>query len=93
MNFLAAGKTYVTISYIPILGDGSPEIKRIRVGDVATYYRTQANSMSGCREIAGIVGDWRPIDHIARACLDYFKEVNPEGMRRAARKVGLVPKF
>lgn len=46
--------------------------------------------MSGCRTLAGIVGDWRPVD---RVCLEHFKQVNVKALRREARKAGLIPKF
>lgn len=74
---------------------GEPErLVRIRIADVAKYFRYEAqNITSGCRTLAGIVGDWRPIDHIAQDCLSYFRQVNIEGMRREARKLGLIPKF
>lgn len=66
---------------------------RVRIYDVAQYYFKEARSMSGCRILAGEVGDWRQVDTVARYCLEYFKEVNPEAMRREARKLGLIPKF
>jgi hypothetical protein len=68
-------------------------VKRIRITDVAKYFANEAGSMSGCRSLAGIVGDWRCIDAIAQDCLEYFKQVNVEAMRREAKKVGLIPKF
>ena len=66
----------------------------ITLDDVAEYYKTQASNItSGCRILSGHVGDWRQIDAIAYQVLEYFKEVNIEGMRRAAKRVGLIPKF
>jgi hypothetical protein len=68
-------------------------VKRIRISDVARYFGHEARSMSGYRTLAGIGGDWRPIDYIAQDCLSYFKHVNIAGMRREARNLGLEPKF
>jgi hypothetical protein len=86
------GKTFMDVR----IGEdwfGPARVKRIRITDVAHYFRYQARSMSGCRTIAGITGDWRPIDNIAQECLGYFKSVNIEGMRREALKLGIIPRF
>jgi len=66
---------------------------RVRIKDVAEYFATQARSMSGCRTLAGITGDWRCIDNIAQDCLEYFKGVNVEALRRESRKEGIEPRF
>jgi len=91
-NFEKCGKTFVDIR---LSEDWQyPErVKRIRIGDVAKYFATQARSMSGMRSIAGIHGDWRPIDNIAQEMLEYFKDVNVEALRRESRRAGLIPKF
>lgn len=66
----------------------------VTIADVARYYAYEANNIvSGCRKLGAIVGDWRPVDRIAKECLEIFKCVNLEGMRRESRKLGLVPKF
>ena len=66
----------------------------ISLADVAKYYATEAHNMtSGCRTLAGLTGDWRQIDGLASMALDWFKQVNVGGMRRAARRLGLVPRF
>ena len=66
----------------------------VTIADVARYYAHEAgNLLSGCRKLGRIVGDWRNIDALAKECLDIFKRVNLEGMRRASRRLGLVPKF
>lgn len=66
----------------------------ITIKDVAEYYAYEAgNLLSGCRTLGSITGDWRNIDAIAKECLEIFKHVNLEGMRRESRKLGLVPKF
>ena len=58
----------------------------ITLDDVATYFAEEAcNISSGCRTIAGLTGDWRPIDQLAQLALEWFKRVNVEGMRVAAR--------
>ena len=64
------------------------------IDDVAKYYAFEANNISsGCRTLGTFTGDWRPVDRIAEECLEIFKCVNLEGMRRAGRKLGLEPKF
>jgi len=66
----------------------------ITIKDVAEYYAYEANNLlSGCRTLGTITGDWRPVDRIAKECLEIFKCVNIEGIRRESRKLGLVPKF
>ena len=73
---------------------GEPTTVRITPGNLAEFYATQANNLgSGIRTLAGLHGDWRPISQLADLALDWFKSVNVEGMRRAARKVGLEPRF
>ena len=91
-GFARTGKTFVDVQ---LAEDWQyPErIKRIRIGDVAAYFAHQSGSLSGARTLAGIFGDWRMIDAIAQDVLEYFKQVNVEGMRREARKLGLEPKF
>lgn len=79
------GKTFLVVN-----ADG---INKITINDVIKYYRFEANSMSGCRSLGRIVGDWRPIDELANFCLEYFKEINVTELRRLGRKFGLEPKF
>lgn len=89
---LRAGKSYLTVRTTNVFG--SPTTLKITVGDVAEFYRTQANNLdSGIRTLAGLHGDWRPISELADLALSWFKAVNVEGIRRAARKVGLEPRF
>lgn len=62
--------------------------------DVAKYYATEARNLtSGCRTLAGMTGDWRPIDELASLALEWFKQVNIKMMREAALRLGLVPKW
>lgn len=86
-----AGKTFITLS-ISDWSDSNMSLK-VNPDDVAKYYAYEARSMSGCRTLAGHTGDWRPIDELASFCLEYFKHVNVDGMRKAGRKYGLEPKF
>jgi len=86
------GKTYIDINLAEDWQFPARTV-RVRIADVARYFQTEARSMSGCRTLAGIVGDWRPIDGIAQDCLEYFKEVNVEGMRREGKKLGMLAKF
>ena len=91
-SFVKCGKTFVIV---PLAEDWQYRARNVKVTikDVALYFAREARSMSGCRSLAGIVGDWRPIDAIAQDVLEYFKQVNVEGMRRESRKLGLEPKF
>ena len=87
---LDAGKTFITLGTgSNVFGDRNV---KITMDDVADYYLNQAGdaTYSGCRTLAGMAGDWRPIDMMARECLKWFKTVNIVGMRRALkRKEGL----
>jgi hypothetical protein len=70
------------------------ESLNITPADVADYYAHEARNLtSGCRTLAGLTGDWRQIDHLAALALEWFKRVNIVGMRRAARRLGLEPRF
>ena len=85
------GKTFIDIN---LEEDWQYPARTKRIADVAEYFKTQAcNITNGMRSLAGIYGDWRQIDYIAQDCLEYFKQVNVEGMRKAARKLGLQPRF
>lgn len=88
-----AGKTFIVL----VFGNewnGDIKPRKITISDVVEYYRSQANNIvSGCRSLAGFVSDWRYVDAIAKECLEWFKFVNVEELRRESRKAGLVPKF
>jgi len=87
-----AGKSFVTVRTSNVFGE--PVSLKITLADVAEFYATQARNLgSGIRTLAGLHGDWRPISELADIALSWFKSVNVEGMRRAARKVGLEPRF
>lgn len=91
-NFvIRAGKTFLVVRCNDVLG----EERKVRITprDVAVFYRYQAGSFSGCRTLAGLTGDWRPVSDLARACLSYFRTMCIVQLRRAARRVGLVPRF
>jgi len=81
-----AGKTFITIR----VDSGN---HKITIDNVAHYYRNEVHSMSGCRSLGSIVGDWRPIDGLANFCLEYFKQTNIKQLRLVGRKHGLEPKF
>ena len=87
-----AGKTFLVVRCGDVFGDG--RAVRITPDDVAEFFATQARNLtSGCRTLAGLTGDWRSVSGLAQACLDWFKCVNVLGMRRAARRRGLIPRF
>jgi len=73
-------KSYVEIRVSDWRGE---QDLRITPKDVVEYYREQAgNITSGCRVIAGYAGDWRPIDRLAKECLEWFKLVDIEPLKR-----------
>lgn len=87
-----AGKTFLVVKVSDVFGE--PTTIKITPGNLAEFYATEANKLSsGIRTLAGLYGDWRPISDLANLAFDWFKNVNIEGMRRAARRVGLTPKF
>ena len=87
-----AGKSFLVVKASDVFGE--PTTIRITPGNLAEFYATEANNLSsGIRTLAGLYGDWRPISELANLALDWFKSVNVEGMRRAARRAGLTPKF
>lgn len=87
-----AGKTFIVINLGADWEGFKP--RKIRIADVVRYYKEEAcNIASGCRTLAGHVGDWRPIDNLAEECLEYFKLVNIEALKRISKQWGLTPKF
>jgi hypothetical protein len=89
--FLKAGQTFVDVNVVDWME--VPQMIRVRIKDLVRYFARESRSLSGCRTLAGITGDWRPIDMMARECLEWFKSVNIVGMRMTVRKRGLVPRF
>lgn len=89
---LDAGKSFIKIRTADGV-HGKQDVK-ITVKDVICYYAYDAGDIySGCRTLAGITGDWRPIDTLARECFEWFKFVNVAGLRREERKMGLEKKL
>lgn len=87
-----AGKSFLTVRAADVFGEATTV--RVTPDNLAQFYATQANNLgSGIRTLAGLPGDWRPISELADIALSWFKSVNVEGMRRAARKIGLEPRF
>jgi len=90
---LNIGNSYITLNVQEVVTN---KVKRLKVtmNDIALYYKTQSNNLSsGMRVLAGHAGDWRKIDELAQLCLDYFKLINVNGMRKASLNYGLTPKF
>lgn len=84
---LEAGKSFIRIRVSDWQGN---QDLTVTVKDVVEYYRYEAgNIISGCRTLAGYIGDWRPVDRLAKECLGWFKLVNIEELRRTSRKNGL----
>lgn len=89
---IKAGKTFLTVRAANVFGDETTV--KITPATLAQFYATQANNLtSGIRTLAGLHGDWRPISQLADLALGWFKQVNAEGMRRAAKRVGLTARF
>ena len=89
---LKAGKTFLTVRAANVFGDETTV--KITPENLAEFYATQApNLTSGIRTLAGLQGDWRPISQLADLALGWFKRVNVEGLRQAAKRVGLTPRF
>lgn len=88
---LKAGKTFVDVNVLD--WTEVPQTIRVRIKDIIRYFKRETRSFSGCRTLAGITGDWRPIDNLAQEILRYFKDVNVAALRRESRKAGLIPKF
>lgn len=87
-----AGKTFLVLGGGDVFGD--ERTIRLTPDDVAEFFATQARNLtSGCRTLAGLTGDWRSISRLAQAALDWFKGVNVVGMRRAAHRRHLIPRF
>lgn len=87
-----AGKTFLVLRCGDVFDD--ERTLRVTPDDVAEFFATQARNLtSGCRTLAGLTGDWRSISGLAQAALDWFKSVNVAGMRRAARRRLLIPRF
>ena len=83
-------KKHITINVSDWQGD---QTAKITIADVIEYYVSQAGNLSGMRCLAGIYGDWRNIDGLAKEALEYFKAVNAEELRREGKKRGLEAKF
>jgi len=82
--------------YLVVLVDDYPgsNEQKITIEDVVKYYATQAtNITSGCRTISTFSGDWRNIDYLAKECLEIFKVINMETLRRISKKWRLTPRF
>lgn len=83
----SAGKTFITIKTSDWSGEKSVHVT---IKDVIKYYRVDArNISSGMRTLAGYSGDWRPIDNLARECLEWFKFINREELAKEGRKYGM----
>jgi hypothetical protein len=86
-----AGKTFLIVRCGDVFGQ--KQTIRVTPTNLVEFFATQANNLlSGCRTLAGLTGDWRPVSALAQACLNWFRIVNVGGVRRAARRVGLVPR-
>ena len=76
---------------VSVHGDGK---KEVTVEDVVRYYAYEAsNLLSGVRCLGSICGDWRQIDYLADLCLQVFKVLAINKLRKLSREYGLEPKF
>jgi len=92
-NFVEeAGETFLVIRAENAVGE--PQTIRITLDNLAEFYATQADELtSHTRTLAGLSGNWFSISVLADFAHRWFQRVNIEGMRQAARKVGLEPRF
>ena len=66
---------------------------KVTAEDVINYYAHDArNISSGCRRLGEIVGDWRPIDELAKTCLEIYKVLKRNELVRLAKRNGMQPK-
>ena len=87
---LEAGKSFIKIRVSDWRGE---QDLRIIPKDVAEYYCKWADNItSGCRVITGYAGDWGPVDRLVKECLEWFKVVNIEALRREGRRYGITHK-
>lgn len=90
---VGVGNTFIIVNVEDIISNKSKRLK-VTINDVAKYYATQANNIvSGMRSLAGHHGDWRPIDDLAKECLEYFKLINMQGLKKVCKSFGLKPSF
>jgi len=87
---LNAGAEHITIIIQDVFGEA--EELRVTPNDVIRYYAVEAHGMSGCRSLAGHIGDWRPIDHLASMCLEWFKRVNRAALDTEGAEYGMTLK-
>jgi hypothetical protein len=67
-----------------------PVDNTITVDDVIIYYLREArNITSGIRTIAGIHGDWRQIDNLAKTCLEIYKVLKNAEVKKYAKYHGM----
>ncbi len=84
-SIIKAGKTFIDIKFSSVLNTTS--VQRVTVKDVVYYYYKDArNITSGCRSLAGMVGDWRQINELAEICFEYFKQVNRSALEKEGKK-------
>jgi hypothetical protein len=70
--------------------------KKVKMQDVIDYYCRYGGTRgfsASYRTLGTISGDWRPIDNIAKDCLDMYQVINIKKLRRLAKKAGLTPNF
>jgi hypothetical protein len=67
--------------------------KKVSAQDLIYYYAHDArNITSGCRQLGSMVGDWRPIDNIAKQVLEIYKVLKRDILVRECKKYGMSPK-
>ena len=69
---------------------GEKEVYKISPEDVISYYAYQAgNISSGCRTLGGIIGDWRPVNELAKTCLQIYKVIKKDELKTIAHKFNM----
>jgi hypothetical protein len=88
LQFSSMGITFR--GYTVYVSIGKNNRKKISVEDVIRYYAYEAGNLSsGCRTIAGLSGDWRPIDALAKQCLEIYKVLKKNELKKTAHKYNM----
>lgn len=83
----------IVVDYADVVTEDG-ETCKVTIDDVIKYYAHDArNITSGIRTLSKIIGDWRPIDELASQCLEVYKVLSLNRLRRIAKNYGLTPKF
>lgn len=73
-----AGKSLLVLNVANVFGE--PQTITVTPDNLAEFYATQANNLgSGCRTLAGLTGDWRPVSELADMASNGSRVSTPKG--------------